>query len=52
MSIHTEMIRMINERLAEPEKCIDNSSIAAVASIALYEVATRISYLPRVQCIL
>lgn len=36
--MHIETMRLINERLADPEMSISNTTIATVASVALYEV--------------
>lgn len=41
--MHIETMRIINERLADPEMSISNATIATVASVALYEVTPLIS---------
>ena len=38
ISLHTEAMRMINGRLADPERWVANATLAAVGSVALYEV--------------
>ena len=47
ISLHTEAIRMINGRLADPERCVANATLAAVGSVALYEVNSLLFFATR-----
>jgi hypothetical protein len=45
VSYRIRAIRIINERLGNPQRCISDGTISAVAAIANYEVSARSSFI-------